>query len=111
MHLAVAQLKIVPEHIIVDGNRFYPYKNIAHTCIVKGDGKYYSIAAASILAKTYRDEYMIELDKKENRYGYAKHKGYPTKVHRAAIRKFGVTDDHRLTFRLLDEQMEIDFNV
>ena len=109
MHCAVDKLRTLPEHLIIDGNRFYPYKDIPYQCVVKGDGKYLSIAAASILAKTYRDEFMVSLGKKFPRYLFAKHKGYPTKEHRRAIQEFGITDHHRRTFQLLDKQLEIDF--
>jgi ribonuclease HII len=106
MHQAVDQLSIMPEMLIIDGNRFYPYKNLPHETIIKGDGKYASIAAASILAKTYRDEYMEKLAKKFPEYKWETNKGYPTKAHRAAIKEFGVTPYHRMTFQLLasDEQ-------
>jgi ribonuclease HII len=107
MHRAIDKLKIVPEYIIIDGNRFFPYKKIPHTCVVKGDGKYLSIAAASILAKTYRDDYMIELAKKYHEYKWELNKGYPTKDHRQAIRKSGATEHHRKTFQLLDEQLTL----
>ena len=110
MHHALDKLKNIPEHIIVDGNRFYPYNSIPYSCVIKGDGKYFSIAAASVLAKTYRDEFMCELHEKFPEYGFSRHKGYPTKAHREAIRKVGITDFHRRTFQLLDKQMEIDFN-
>lgn len=103
MHRAIDKLKIRPEHIIVDGNRFKPYKDIPHQTIVKGDGKYMSIAAASILAKTYRDDYMLEISKEYPMYGWEKNKGYPTKKHRDAIREFGVSKYHRLTFNLLND--------
>jgi len=109
MHLALDQLKKTPEHIIVDGNRFYKFKNIPHQCIVKGDSKYLSIAAASVLAKTYRDDLMIELNKIHPEYNWKQNKGYPTKEHRKAIREFGTTPYHRMTFRLLDEQLTFDF--
>lgn len=103
MHRAIDKLKIRPEHIIVDGNKFKPYKDIPHQTIVKGDGKYMSIAAASILAKTYRDDYMLEISKEYPMYGWDKNKGYPTKKHRDAIREFGVSKYHRLTFNLLND--------
>lgn len=103
MHRAIDKLKIRPEHIIVDGNRFKPYKDIPHQTIVKGDGKYMSIAAASILAKTYRDDYMLEISKEYPMYGWDKNKGYPTKKHRDAIREFGVSKYHRMTFNLLND--------
>jgi len=109
MHLALEQLKKTPEHIIVDGNRFYKFKNIPHQCIVKGDSKYLSIAAASVLAKTYRDDLMTELNKTYPEYNWKQNKGYPTKEHRKAIREFGTTPYHRMTFRLLDEQLTLDF--
>jgi ribonuclease HII len=108
MHLAINQLKSVdPELILVDGNRFKPYKTVKHVCIVKGDGKYMSIAAASILAKTCRDDLMTEFAKKYPQYDWYKNFGYPTKSHRNAIRKFGVTDLHRKSFRLLEDQLQI----
>lgn len=100
MHRAVEQLKQKPEHLLIDGNRFNPYKEIPFDCIIKGDGKYMSIAAASILAKTYRDDYMLKLHKEFPQYGWNKNKGYPTKAHRAAIVEYGHTNYHRLTFKL-----------
>lgn len=107
MHRSVDALKIRPEYIIVDGNKFRKYNEIPHQTIVKGDAKYLSIAAASILAKTYRDEYMQSIHAKLPMYNWAKNKGYPTKEHRAAIREFGATDYHRKTFRLLPEQLKL----
>ena len=101
MHKAIDKLDITPKHIIVDGNRFKPYKNINHDTIIKGDGKYLSIAAASILAKTYRDEYMEKLHLEFPEYDWKQNKGYPTKKHREAIAKFGTTPHHRITFKLL----------
>lgn len=101
MHLAIDKLNITPKHIIVDGNRFKPYKAIEHTTIIKGDGKYLSIAAASILAKTYRDEYMENLHNEFPEYNWKQNKGYPTKKHREAIAEFGTTPHHRMTFKLL----------
>ena len=101
MHRAVDQLKEIPDSILVDGNRFTAYKNIEHHCIVKGDGIYMSIAAASILAKTYRDDIMMKLAKEYPVYGWERNMGYPTKLHRAGIRKFGTTPFHRMSFRLL----------
>jgi len=109
MHLALNQLKITPEHIIIDGNRFIKYKNIPHQCIVKGDSKYFSIAAASVLAKTYRDDLMSDLHNQFPHYNWKKNKGYPTKEHRNAIKEFGTTAYHRMSFRLLDEQLTLDF--
>lgn len=107
MHRAIEQLKITPKFIIVDGNKFRDYKQIPHETIVKGDAKYLSIAAASILAKTYRDEYMQKIHKEFPVYNWAKNKGYPTKEHRNAIREFGATDHHRKTFKLLPEQLKL----
>ncbi|HKL09778.1 MAG TPA: ribonuclease HII [Bacteroidales bacterium] len=109
MHSALNELKTKFEHIIIDGNKFLHYKNIPHQCIIKGDSKYYSIAAASILAKTYRDDIMNELHELHPEYNWRKNKGYPTKQHREAIKKFGPTPYHRMSFRLLDEQLIIDF--
>ncbi len=108
MHQSIEQLTVVPEHIIVDGNKFKPYKEIPHTTIVKGDAKYMSIAAASILAKTYRDEYMGKLHKEFPMYDWNKNKGYPTKAHREAIKSFGSTCYHRTSFRLLPNQLSLD---
>ncbi len=107
MHRSVDQLKTKPEHLLIDGNRFNPYKGIDHTCIVKGDGKYLSIAAASILAKTHRDDYMEAMHNKYPHYAWDKNKGYPTKAHRAGIKEHGITPIHRRSFRLLDEQMSL----
>lgn len=108
MHRAVDQLKNVsPELLLIDGNRFNKYKDFPHECVIKGDGKYLSIAAASILAKTYRDEYMTDLATKFPEYGWESNAGYPTKKHRAAIKEFGVTEHHRKTFNLLPRQLEI----
>ena len=107
MHRALDQLSVRPAHIIVDGNRFKPYHDIPYTTIVKGDGKYLSIAAASILAKTYRDDFMDDLHQKYPMYGWCQNKGYPTLIHRAAIQKYGVTPYHRISFRLLDTQLEL----
>ena len=109
MHVAIGKLNKEPEHIIVDGNRFYPFGKTPHTCIVKGDSKFLSIAAASVLAKTYRDEYMTELDKRFAKYGWKQNKGYPTKKHREAIAQYGITEYHRRSFQLLDRQLEINF--
>lgn len=103
MHRALDQLTVRPEFILVDGNRFYPYRDIPHTTIVKGDGKMLSIAAASILAKTHRDELMRQLDGQFPQYGWARNKGYPTPDHRAAIVAHGVTPHHRRTFQLLPQ--------
>jgi len=103
MHRALDQLSVRPEGILVDGNRFFPYHDIPHTTIVKGDGKMLSIAAASILAKTHRDELMRQLDAEFPQYGWAKNKGYPTPAHRAAIKQYGITPHHRRTFQLLPQ--------
>ena len=103
MHRALDQLLVRPEAILVDGNRFYPYHDIPHTTIVKGDGKLMSIAAASVLAKTHRDELMRQLDEEFPQYGWAKNKGYPTPDHRAAIAAHGVSPHHRRTFQLLPQ--------
>jgi ribonuclease HII len=109
MHRALDQLSVHPEHIIVDGNRFKPYKNIPYTTVVKGDGKYLSIAAASVLAKTYRDDFMLALHEEYPEYGWNQNKGYPTSIHRNAIQKYGITPFHRKSFRLIDPQLSIDF--
>lgn len=109
MHRAVGQLKVLPEHLLIDGNRFTPYPGIGHTTVVKGDGKFLSIAAASVLAKTYRDDYMNSLDREYPAYDWKKNKGYPTKAHREAIRTYGITPYHRKTFTLLPEQLELKF--
>lgn len=109
MHRAIDQLKVKPEHLLIDGNRFTPYPNINHTTVIKGDGKYLSIAAASILAKTYRDDYMDELAKEYPNYCWTANKGYPTKAHREAIRAIGITPYHRKTFTLLPEQLTLEF--
>ena len=109
MHRAVNQLSVRPEHLIIDGNRFKKYGETPHQCVVKGDGKYLSIAAASILAKTYRDDYMNELNLRFPAYAWSKNKGYPTKEHRRAIELHGATEYHRMSFTLLDRQTKIDF--
>lgn len=110
MHRALDRLELRPQHIIVDGNRFYPYNDIPHTTIVKGDGKYMSIAAASILAKTHRDEYMLKIHEEFPQYAWNRNKGYPSAAHRAAIREHGTTPYHRMTFNLLGTpQLEFDF--
>ena len=108
MHTAIEKLTMIPEHIIVDGNKFKPYKSIPHTTIVKGDAKFMSIAAASVLAKTHRDDFMQKLDEEFPQYFWRKNKGYPTKQHRDAIREFGVTNYHRKSFKLLPEQLKLD---
>ena len=108
MHKAIEKLTTTPEHIIVDGNKFNPYATIPHTTIIKGDAKYMSIAASSVLAKTYRDDFMRKLDLEFPQYFWNKNKGYPTKQHRDVIRAFGVTKYHRKSFRLLPEQLKLD---
>jgi ribonuclease HII len=111
MHQAVKKLSVIPDKLIIDGNRFKDYKNIPHKCIIKGDGIYYSIAAASVLAKEYRDDYMKNLAKKFPCYCWEANKGYPTKQHRKAIMEHGNCKHHRQSFRLLPnkEQLEISF--
>ncbi len=109
MNKAVHQLKITPEHLLIDGNRFRPQTKIPFTCMVKGDGRFYSIAAASVLAKTYRDDFMLKVHEEFPNYDWHKNKGYPTKKHRAAIKKYGPTSLHRMSFRLLDEQLSLNF--
>ena len=111
MHRAIDALKLRPEALIIDGNRFYKYRDLPHTTIVKGDGKYLSIAAASILAKTYRDDYMKALHEEYPCYGWDRNAGYPTKEHREAIRLHGVSSYHRRTFNLLggDGQLSLEF--
>jgi len=108
MHQSIKQLKIQPKFIIVDGNKFKAYEEISHQTIVKGDAKYLSIAAASVLAKTYRDEFMEKIHQEYPMYNWKQNKGYPTKQHRNAIREFGITKYHRKTFRLLPEQLKLD---
>ncbi len=103
MHRSIEQLCFVPEHILVDGNRFKPFTNVPHTCIVQGDRKYANIAAASILAKTYRDTFMEQIHHEFPMYNWKQNKGYPTREHREAIRKFGITKYHRKTFRMQTE--------
>lgn len=109
MHKAISVLKIEPHHLIIDGNRFKPYKSILHKCIVKGDSLYLSIAAASVLAKTYRDEYMVNLAKKYPQYLWHQNKGYPTRAHREAIAHYGITEYHRKSFRLTNNQLDLNF--
>jgi|SRR5690606_28158018 len=107
MHRALDMLSLKAEFILVDGNRFIPYQRVPHCCVVKGDGKYLSIAAASVLAKTYRDEYMEKLATEFPEYGWSQNKGYPTIQHRNAIIKHGITDHHRRTFRVTDPQLKL----
>ena len=109
MHRAVASLKLIPQHLLIDGNRFKEYNEIPHTCIVKGDGKLMPIAAASVLAKTYRDDYMASLHIEYPQYDWDKNKGYPTLKHRNAIEKFGITPHHRKSFNLTNRQLELNF--
>ena len=109
MHRAVDGLTITPNLLLIDGNRFKPYQQVKHKCIVKGDSIYASIAAASVLAKTYRDEYMLALSKNFPEYGWEKNMGYPTLFHRKAIEEYGITPHHRVTFRLTNKQLEFPF--
>lgn len=112
MHRALDALKVQPEAIIVDGNRFKPYNDVPYTTIVKGDGKYLSIAAASILAKTYRDDYMKTIAEEYPQYDWKSNKGYPTNKHRAAIKKYGISPYHRKSFTLLPpEELSLDFKI
>lgn len=107
MHLAIEGLKKKPDILLIDGNRFYPYKDIKHETIIRGDGLFFSIAAASVLAKTFRDEYMQMLHCDYPQYGWDKNKGYPTRYHRSAILRHGITPYHRRSFSLFDTQMEL----
>ena len=106
MHRAIAKLKATPQHILVDGNRFKPYKDTPHTCVVKGDSKFMSIAAASVLAKTHRDEHMKKLHNDYPQYDWNKNKGYPTRAHREAIKEFGITLHHRKSFNLTQSTLD-----
>lgn len=110
MHRALDQLKVRPEAIIVDGNRFTPYRDLPYTTIVKGDGKYQAIAAASILAKTFRDDYMDALDDECPQYGWRRNKGYPTREHREAIRQHGITPYHRRSYNLTGQELPLPFD-
>ena len=107
MHRAIDQLSITPQHLLIDGNRFKAYKTIPHTCIVKGDGKFLPIAAASVLAKTYRDDYMLKLHEEFGGYDWKNNKGYPTKKHREGIKNIGTTPYHRKSFTLLPDEMQL----
>lgn len=107
MHRAIEQLNVPPEHLLIDGNRFKKYRETPHTCVVKGDRKYLSIAAASVLAKTYRDDYMLDLHREYPVYQWDRNKGYPTKAHREAIRLHGTSPYHRMTFQLLERQLSL----
>jgi ribonuclease HII len=111
MQESIIKLIPIPNYIIIDGNRFKPLNNIPYTCIIKGDTKYMSIAAASVLAKTYRDEYMDKIHEEFPMYNWKQNKGYPTKEHREAIRKYGATKYHRMTFRLLPEQLKLNLEI
>jgi ribonuclease HII len=108
MHRAIKKLHINPEFLLIDGNRFNPYQDIKHECIIKGDGKYLSIAAASVLAKTYRDCFMKEIDIEAPEYKWKKNKGYPTKEHRNAIKNIGISKYHRKSFQLLSSQLSLE---
>lgn len=111
MHRALDALALRPQALLIDGNRFKPYQGVPHTTVVKGDGKFMSIAAASILAKTYRDDYMLRLHKEFPQYHWDSNKGYPARVHREAIRRYGVTPYHRMSYNLLgDGQLELSFS-
>ncbi len=107
MHRALDKLNKVPEFLLIDGNRFHAYKDIPHECIIKGDGKYLSIAAASVLAKTHRDEYMVNIHTEYPAYNWVSNKGYPTRDHKDAINEFGITPYHRLSFNM-NEQLKMD---
>ena len=109
MHHALDQLNLKPEHLLIDGNRFKAYQDVSHTCIVKGDGKYLSIAAASVLAKTYRDDYMDAIHLEFPQYNWLKNKGYPTLHHRKIIREIGITPYHRQSFANLGDQLRLNF--
>ena len=109
MHKAISQLSVCPEYILVDGNKFKPYNTIEHLCVIKGDAKFMNIAAASVLAKTYRDDIMLKLHEKYSVYDWKNNKGYPTKKHREAIKLYGHTDYHRKSFKLIPEQLKINF--
>jgi ribonuclease HII len=109
MHLAIDGLKKKPQFLLIDGNRFFPYKEIEHKTIIKGDGLFLSIAAASVLAKTFRDEYMQKIDSEYPAYGWNKNKGYPTRFHREAIFKHGISTYHRKSFCLTNTQLSIEF--
>jgi ribonuclease HII len=109
MHIAIDGLEKVPQFLLIDGNRFYAYKDIKHKTIIKGDGLFFSIAAASVLAKTFRDEFMEKIHEEYPQYGWNKNKGYPTLIHRAAIMKNGISPYHRKSFTLFDSQLKIAF--
>jgi ribonuclease HII len=109
MHQALDKMKTIPDHILVDGNKFFSYRDIRHICVIKGDSKYISIAAASVLAKTHRDEMMLSLHKEYSHYGWDRNKGYPTQMHREAIRQYGISKYHRRSFRLVNTQLQVAF--
>jgi ribonuclease HII len=109
MHLAIESLENEPQFLLIDGNRFFPYKNIRYKTIIKGDGLYFSIAAASVLAKTFRDEFMEKIHYEFPEYGWNRNKGYPTSAHREALLKYGITPYHRKSFNLFDRQLKIEF--
>ena len=109
MHKAIEKLNTKPEYILVDGNRFKPFKNVPHKCVIKGDAKYVNIAAASVLAKTYRDDFMLKLHEEYPDYQWHKNKGYPTKYHREIIRQKGSCQHHRQSFKLLPDQLRLQF--
>ncbi len=111
MHNALKVLSEKPDFILVDGNRFYPFETIAHECIIKGDGRYRSIAAASILAKTHRDEYMERLHLEYPEYGWNQNKGYPTVAHRSALTAYGLTPEHRKSFKYAEQPVQLDLFV
>jgi ribonuclease HII len=109
MHIAIEGLEKVPQFLLIDGNRFYPYKDIKYKTIIKGDGLFFSIAAASVLAKTFRDEFMEKIHSEYPEYGWNTNKGYPTSFHRDAIKKYGITPYHRRSFNLFDTQLKFEF--
>jgi len=109
MHIAIENLEKEPQFLLIDGNRFYPYKNIKYQTVIKGDSLYFSIAAASVLAKTFRDEFMEKIHLEFPEYGWNRNKGYPTSAHREAILKYGITPYHRKSFSLFDTQLKIEF--
>ena len=110
MHRAIEKLAVRPQHLLIDGNRFHKYEEVPHTCIVKGDSKFMSIAAASVLAKTYRDDFMHRIHLEYPGYSWDKNKGYPTVVHRKSIGEIGITPYHRKTFNLQQRQLNLDFS-
>ncbi len=109
MHRAIAQLKVIPDHLLIDGNRFRVYQGIDHSCIIKGDGKFLPIAAASVLAKTYRDDYMNTIHLEYPQYDWIKNKGYPTLYHRKKVREIGISPYHRISFANQGDQLTLDF--